>query len=96
MIEPFLWMLMCVAAIAMCFSKVRTGALMSAWTFGTLGIVFAFSGWNAFEALKTAMDAYAANIEAPPFKVTLLVGGPLAYVLGKPSVMTLAGGLWIR
>ncbi len=94
MIEPLLWVIMCAAAVAMCWSKVRSGAPFSALVFAVFGLIFGVSAWNAFEFLLDAMEIYSAGGELPPFRVSLLVGGPLAFILGKPLIVPIIAPLW--
>lgn len=93
MIEPLLWTVMCACALAMCWSKMRSQKPLASIVFAGFGLVFASSGWHAFGALLQAMETYSAGLEPEPFRVSLLVSGPLAYVLGKPHAAALLGAL---
>jgi hypothetical protein len=87
MIEPLLWALMCACAIAVCWVKIRGGSVVWSFSFLVLAILFAKSGWHAFEAMLAAMEATSAGRDVAPFRETVLIGAPLIAVLAWPFVM---------
>ncbi len=86
MIEPLLWSILCAAALALCWVKIRTGGMMMAIIAAGFGILYGQSGWSALMALGVAADAIAAGLEPPPFRVSVLIAAPLIITLAWPAL----------
>jgi hypothetical protein len=93
MIEPLLWAVISAAAVAVCWAKIRSGSFFWAACFFVLALIFAKSGWDAFEALLAAMEATSAGVGVEPFRVTLIVAAPMVGVLAWPFVQDILRGL---